>query len=234
MKSGERKTQRPTGFAIPRREAKAAPVIIDLQRFVASERPHWSEFENRLARIEADPNVRMSLEELRQFHYLYERTAADLARINTFASDPETRCYLENLIARAYGEIHETRETQRRFSPLKWLFHTLPNTFRRNVRAFWLSLATTLAGCAFGGFAIALDPESKAVLMPFSHLQGDPSKRVAREESATEDRLKGEKSSFSAALMTHNTRVSIFTMALGMTYALSRICRRVGSGIMCA
>ena len=90
-------------------------MIIDLQRFIASERPHWSELEERLARIEADPNARMSLEELGQFHHLYEHTAADLARIATFASEPETRRYLENLIARAYGEIHETRETPRRF-----------------------------------------------------------------------------------------------------------------------
>src|SRR2546422_6564284 len=99
----------------------------------------------------------MPLDQLRHFHYLYERAAADLAKITTFSSEPETRRYLENLIARAYGEIHETREKRRRIYPLKWFFQTLPQTFRRHVRAFYLSVAITLAGCAFGGFAIALD-----------------------------------------------------------------------------
>ena len=30
-----------------------------------------------------------------RFHQLYERTAADLAKIATFSSEPETRRYLE-------------------------------------------------------------------------------------------------------------------------------------------
>ena len=162
----------------------------------------------------------MTLEQLERFHHLYERTAADLAKITTFSSEPETRRYLENLVARAYGEIHETRERPRPAAPLQWFFQTLPQTFRRHVRAFYLSLAITLAGCAFGGLALALDPAAKPVLMPFSHLQQDPAERVAEEESATHDRLAGSKTSFSAFLMTHNTRVSIFTLALGMTWGI--------------
>src|SRR5438094_4905423 len=198
-------------------------MIIDLQRFIASERPWWNQLHTMLARLEAEPNLRMKLEELERFHELYERAAAGLAKLTTFSSEPETRRYLENLIARAYGEIHETREKRRRIYPLKWFFQTLPQTFRRHVRAFYLSVAITLAGCAFGGFAIALDPESKPVLMPFEHLQQDPAQRVAEEESATKDPLSGRKTSFSTFLMTHNTRVSIFTMALGVTWGVGTI-----------
>ncbi len=215
-------------------------MIIDLQRFLAAERPHWSELERMLAKLEADPNGRMPLEQVQQFHLLYERAAADLARITTFSSEPETRRYLENLVGRAYGEIHETRERHGRLQPLKWFLQTLPQTFRRHVRAFYLSLAITLAGCAFGGLAIALDPEAKPVLMPFSHLQQDPAKRVAEEEklanskegNALEDRLAGRKTSFSAFLMTHNTRVSIFTLALGMTWGVGTILMLFYNGIM--
>src|SRR6185369_4017581 len=144
-------------------------MIIDLQKFVTNERPHWIELEGLLARLEADPDLKMNLEQLRHFHRLYERAAADLAKITTFSFEPETRRYLENLVARGYGEIHETRERQRRIFPLQWFFRELPRTFRRHVRAFWLSLAITVVGCAFGGLAIAFDPESKSVLMPFSH-----------------------------------------------------------------
>jgi uncharacterized membrane protein SpoIIM required for sporulation len=207
-------------------------VIIDLQRFITTERPHWTELETTLAKIEANPNLPMDLEQLKRFHHLYERTAADLARIMTFSSEPETRRYLENLIARAYGEIHETRQKQQRLAPLDWFFHTLPQTFRRNIRAFWLSVAITIVGCALGGGAIMFDPESKPVLMPFSHLQDDPSQRVAREEAAKDDRLEGVKTSFSAQLMTHNTRVSIFTMALGMTWGVGTIIMLFYNGVI--
>jgi len=207
-------------------------MIIDLQRFVSSERSRWVELERTLDKLEAEPNFRMTLVELQRFHLLYERTAADLAKIITFSSEPETRRYLENLVARGYGELHETRERQRRIFPLKWFFQILPQTFRRHIRAFWMSLAITLVGCAFGGFAIAFDPGSKSALMPFSHLQQDPSKRVAEEERATEDRLSGQKTSFSAFLMTHNIKVSIFTLALGMTWGIGTIILLFYNGIM--
>jgi uncharacterized membrane protein SpoIIM required for sporulation len=207
-------------------------MIIDLQKFLVAEQPFWNELEQQLDKLEAEPNFRMSLEQLRRFHLLYERTAADLARMTTFSSEPETRTYLEGLVARAYGEIHETRERRGRLHPLEWFFYTLPQTFRRHVRAFYLSVAVTLAGCAFGGLALALDPASKSVLMPFPHLLQDPARRVAEEEKATSDRLAGRKSSFSAFLMTHNTRVSIFTLALGMTWGVGTIIMLFYNGVM--
>jgi len=206
-------------------------MIIDLQRFIASERPGWTELEKLLNRFEAEPNLRLNLDGLQRFHELYERAAADLAKLTTFSAEPETRRYLENLIARAYGEIHETREKQRRLAPLTWFFQTLPQTFRRHIRAFYLSLAVTLAGCAFGSFATVFDPDSRHVTMPFGHDQLRPSERVKEEESQTQNALDGNKSSFSAYLMTHNIKVSIFTLALGMTWGVGTIIMLFYNGI---
>ncbi len=207
-------------------------MIVDLQKFIANGRPSWTELEKLLDRIEAEPDWRMTLAQTQLFHQLYQRTAADLAKITTFSSEPETRRYLENLVARAYGEFHETREKQRQFFPLQWFFQIWPQTFRRHIRAFYLSLAVTIAGCAFGGLAIAFDPDSKPVLMPFSHLMQDPAKRVAEEENATDDRLNGRKTSFSAELMTHNTKISIFTLALGMTWGVGTIIMLFYNGVI--
>jgi uncharacterized membrane protein SpoIIM required for sporulation len=205
-------------------------MIIDLQRFIASERPGWTELETLLNRFEAEPNLRLDLSGVQRFHELYERAAADLAKLTTFSAEPETRRYLENLIARAYGEIHETREKQRRFAPLTWFFQTLPQTFRRHIRAFYFSLAITLAGCAFGGFATVFDPGSRHVTMPFGHDQLRPSERVKKEENQTR-KLDGNKSSFSANLMTHNIKVSILTLALGMTWGIGTIIMLFYNGV---
>ena len=207
-------------------------MIIDLQRFVSVERPFWAELERLVERLEANPGTRLNLEQLRHFHLLYERTAADLAKIHTFCAEPETRRYLENLVARAYGEIHEGHAHHSRFHPLEWLLQTLPRTFRRHIGAFYVSLGVTLLGCGFGGLAIALDPASKPVLMPFPHLLQDPAQRVAEEEKATSDRLADTKTSFSAYLMTHNTRISIYTLALGMTYGVGSALMLFYNGIM--
>jgi uncharacterized membrane protein SpoIIM required for sporulation len=207
-------------------------VIIDLHKFLETERPVWTELEQTLAKLEEEPNWRMDLAQLKQFHYLYERASADLGKMVTFASEPETRRYLEALVARAYGEIHESREKAHRLRLFHWFFILFPQTFRRHIRAFWLSLAVTLAGCLFGGMALALDPEAKPVLLPFEHLQVSPAERVAREEKATHDRLAGQKGTFSADLMTHNTQVSIFTLALGATWGLGTIVMLFYNGVI--
>ncbi|HEX5220492.1 MAG TPA: stage II sporulation protein M, partial [Verrucomicrobiae bacterium] len=181
-------------------------MIIDLQRFVATERSHWTELEKLLDRMEATPNAKMSLEQMMRFHQLYERASADLAKLVTFSSEPETRRYLEALVARAYGEIHETRERRTRLSPVSWFFQTLPQTFRRHIRAFYLAVAITLLGCLFGGLALMFDPDSRHATMAFGHDLLTPEERVRQEETSTSDSLSGVKTSFSAYLMTHNTR----------------------------
>jgi uncharacterized membrane protein SpoIIM required for sporulation len=207
-------------------------VIVDLQRFITNERPYWAELQKLLDHLEADPDAKMSLQQLQLFHQLYERTAAGLAKITTFSSEPETRRYLENLVGRAYGEIHETRDRQRRFYPLEWFFQTLPRTFRRHVWAFHLCVAITIAGALFGGAAIALDPDSKPALMPFSNLMQDPVKRVQEEEKSNGDQMRGVKSTFAAELMTHNIKVAILTLALGMSWGFGTIVMLFYNGIM--
>ncbi len=207
-------------------------MIIDLQKFSAAERPAWEELEKLLNRIDGDPAFRFSLEQARRFHYLYERASADLARLVTFSAEPELRRYLESLVARAYTEIHETRLDRKRFSLWHWFLQTWPQTFRRHLKAFGLSLAITVAGCLFGGFALAFDPEAKAVIMPFDHLGGDPAERVAREEAVQRDHMSSVKSSFSSELMTHNTRVSITTLALGMTWGIGTMVSLFYNGVI--
>lgn len=209
-------------------------MIIDLQRFVSIEQPYWVELESTLNRIESNARRALPLDQIQRLHYLYERTSAGLVRLNTFASEPETRRYLESLIARAYGEIHETRDRQHRFSPLVWFFQILPQTFRRHVRAFWLSLGLTVAGAIFGGFAVAYDPDAKAAVLPemFANHLGDPSERVAREERNPDKASAGGMSTFSAQLMVNNIGVSIRAMAFGMTWGIGTIIILFYNGII--
>jgi uncharacterized membrane protein SpoIIM required for sporulation len=76
------------------------------------------------------------------------------------------------------------------------------------------------------------DPEAKSVLLPFPHLQGNPSDRVAQEESQAEDGLAGMKTTFSTSLMTHNTKVAIFTLALGMTWGIGTLVLLFYNGVI--
>jgi uncharacterized membrane protein SpoIIM required for sporulation len=191
-------------------------MIMDLPRFVQAEKPYWDELQTVLHGIETEPERRMPLPEIQRLHYLYERCSADLARLDTFATEPRVRAFLESLVSRAYTEIHETRAPFRiRWKPLLLAF---PRAFRRHLGAFRLAAAVTLLGCAFGWFVIRQDPQAKAVLMPFPGLMTTPAERVAKEESAKADRLKGAKATFSAELMTNNIRVTVLAMAAGISW----------------
>jgi uncharacterized membrane protein SpoIIM required for sporulation len=175
-----------------------------------------------LARLEGDGAGRLGLPEIRRLHYLYERAASDLGHLATFAAEPGLHRHLESLVARAYAEIHGAADRSRRFGFWKWLTVILPQTFRRHAWAFAMAIGVTVAGALFGGMALALDPAAKPALMPFSHLLGDPNERVAREELGANSGPDA-KGTFSAQLMTHNTRVSIATLALGITWGIGTL-----------
>jgi uncharacterized membrane protein SpoIIM required for sporulation len=200
-------------------------MIIDLPRFIATERPAWNELEQTLQRLEANAGAALTLEEARRFHHLYQRVSADLARIATFASEPELRQYLESLTARAYAEIHETRRGTRPFKPVGWFTREFPAVFRRHIHAFLVAVLITIGGVAFGGFAMALDPDAKEAILPamFANHLNNPAKRVAMEERAKGDKPSGGHATFAGFLMVNNIKVSIFTLALGMTYGIGTL-----------
>lgn len=196
-------------------------MIIDLPRFVASEQPYWQELEGILRQLDDDPERSLSVPEIQRLHYLYERSSAGLARLDTFSAAPRLREFLSGLVSRAYAEIHETRPPLR----IDWrrLAVAFPRSFRRHLLAFQLSAAITLLGCAFGWFAVRQDPQTKAALLPFPGLMQSPAERVAREEHAKQDRYHGVKATFSAQLMTNNIRVTILAMAFGMTWGVGTV-----------
>lgn len=208
-------------------------MIIDVDKFSAAEQPIWRELDALLQRLE-ESSRRLTLEEARRLHYLYERTSADLGKLVTFSSEPELRRYLESLVARAYSEIHQDLSGKSRFKPFRWLMHTLPQTFRRHAGAFWLSVAITIVGCIFGTLAMALDPAAKSSILPemFANHLGEPTERVREEESASNDRLAGQKATFSAFLMKNNIGVSIKALAFGMTYGIGTILVLFYNGII--
>jgi uncharacterized membrane protein SpoIIM required for sporulation len=206
-------------------------VIIDLPRFLAAERPYWDELEAMLTRLE-DSRATLGLEEVRRLHYLFERSAADLARLTTFAAEPATRGYLESLVGTAYAWVHESNRTEHRFSFGRWLRAGFPETFRRRAAAFQVALLTTLAGVCFGALAVILDPGARDALMPFEGLRQAPAERVAEEEAQTGSSVEGMRGRFSAFLMTHNTRVAILALALGMTFGIGTMVLLFYNGVI--
>ena len=82
-------------------------MIINLQNFIDREQAIWDELDAVLVRIGREPFGSFKLDELKRFHYLAERTSADLVHIREFVTQIELQNYLESLVSRAYSEIQE-------------------------------------------------------------------------------------------------------------------------------
>lgn len=196
-------------------------MILDLDKFIAKERPFWEELSELLRVQAADPGRKPPLTEARRFYYLYQRTAADLVKLKTFAGEAETARFLENLVAKAYSQLHSSGGESMPFRPLGWITRTFPCTFRRHWRAFALSIGTFIIGASFGAAALKINYDLKADFIPpqFGHLNEKPSKRVEREEKQDFDAFQG-RHTFSSQLMTHNTKVTIMTMVTGFFWGV--------------
>ncbi len=209
-------------------------MILDLDRFLTTERPHWDSLERGLAILEKGGSL--DLAATQQFWADYERAAAALIKLSTFTAEPKTREHLERLVARAYAELHEDRAGGRSASPWTalgtWLAKGFPRTFRRHWTAFQISFAVTLLGALFGIFALVLDPGSRSVTMAFGHEQQTPSQRVAQEEASGGVRGGASGATFAAFLMQNNLKVSILALALGMTCGVGTLIVLFHNGVI--
>lgn len=208
-------------------------MILDLDRFIAKERPYWSELSGLLRRLAESGGNRLGLEDAQRLHYLYQRISSDLMKIQTFAGEVETTRYLEDLVSRSYAALHRSGGESTPFRPWRWLTWTFPNTFRRHWRAFAISCGAFWIGASFGATALAIDPKLKRDFIPpqFSHLYESPSSRVEREERQEFDGFAG-RHTFSATLMTHNTRVTLLVMVCGFFFGVFTVILLFYNGII--
>ncbi len=207
-------------------------MIVSFEKFIAEEKPGWERLDALLRDLTEDPWRTLSLEEARELERLYQRAAADLARLASHAAEPEARRFLESLVARGHAEIHGARGKGGRLRPGLWFTQTLPQAFRRRLSAFMLAVALTVVGVIFGAAALAFDPSAKEVLMPFEHLQESPAERVAHELQEQGRELQNHKAGFSGMLMTHNIQVTLTAMALGMSWGVGTLVLLLYNGVV--
>jgi uncharacterized membrane protein SpoIIM required for sporulation len=207
-------------------------VILDLPRFLVSAKPVWRELESMLDELEQAADIGWDLKKTEQFYRLYQLTSAHLSEVRHLTAERDLRLYLENLVARCYARIYVRSRGAKRWNAWRWFTQLFPVAVRRHARALWMSVAIFLVGCLFGAVIVRIDPSAKPALLPFGHGNMKPSDRVKREMEDRGRRLSGGQGRFSAQLMTHNTRVSFFTLGLGMTFGLGTIALLFYNGVI--
>jgi uncharacterized membrane protein SpoIIM required for sporulation len=188
----------------------------DVNRFITQRTPSWRALEQLVLDMERRPGSQ-ALDDVRRFAKLYRSASSDLLLARAERVDATLVDYLNALVARAYAVVYAT---QPRSGRGLWAFFsaTFPALFRKEWKAIALSAALLFAGAAVGAVGIALDPGSRAVLIPEQHQAFSPDERVTRDEGRVASA--GEASVFSAFLFTHNIKVTFFVFALGVTFGL--------------
>lgn len=207
-------------------------MIIDLENFLSNERVYWDRLSAYLKIVENDPSKKFSYDEITEFYYLYKRAISDLSKVRTFSMENSYIEELNFLVSRAYSFIHGQEKTSSTKSPSEWLFDDMPRSFRRHGGKFAIAVLITFVGMLFGGGVILFDYDSKAIVVPFAHLQDAPTKRVEREIRNQGADINGQEPQFAAELMTHNIKVSVFCLALGLTFGLGTIILLFYNGVI--
>lgn len=207
-------------------------MILDLSKFTAQRRPIWNEYEKLLNKLDDGETRKLDLTQIKRLRYLQDAVSSDLVKVRTYAADPGTTAYLEALVARGFGVIHENRTGARFRINLAAFMAQFAATVRKHYTLLAISTAAMGIGMLFGMGAIYFNYDSKEVIMPFSHLLGSPSERVNAEESGESLEMSEHHATFSAQLMTNNIRVSILVLALGLIYGVFSVVLLFYNGII--
>lgn len=207
-------------------------MIINLDSFMAKEKIYWDQLSKKLDHFEMYPNSKLSYEEISEVHYLYKRAVSGLSKIRTFSVEKDKIEGLNVLVGRAYSYLHGS-EKSNKINPIDdWFFIEIPTSFKRHIGKFSLAILFTFAGMIFGAGVLLLDYESKPYLMPFSHLIGSPSERVAEENKSDGKNISGHEAPFASLLMTHNIKVSVLALALGLTLGIGTLILLFYNGVI--
>ncbi|MDF1561478.1 MAG: stage II sporulation protein M [Deltaproteobacteria bacterium] len=186
---------------------------MELTQFLEEGRGRWQALEMLLTEVDRRGVAKLDLSEAKDLGRLYRQASADLLWARSHGASAEVVDYLNDLVARAHGRIHPNPRP--RLSAItRFLAVGYPRLVRQEWRAIALSTAFFLAGSAFGGIAMAVDPDAWIYLVPEQHQHLDPAQRVERDAGRKLDA--DEEAAFSAFLFTHNIQVTILVFAVGL------------------
>ena len=201
--------------------------------FVARNKPEWDELETLVHKARRSLR-RMSPEQLSRLDVLYRRTTQHLSQVATRTNDAQLIHYLNGLTAAAHSLIY----LPPRQSILAGCGEFITEGFARLIVRRWrfhaLSAALVLGGAVLGYFVSLNDTLAAYALM----MPGDARTPGATREQLLEflrsgrDTDDGGKFLFASFLFSHNFKVGMTAMALGVLAAVPTMILMLYNGMM--
>jgi uncharacterized membrane protein SpoIIM required for sporulation len=203
---------------------------VDLHGFIEERKPAWRRLETLLDEVERR-RFRLRPEEARELGALYRRASADLCRAQARTANAELLRYLNDLVARAYGQIYSGRRF-RLSETLEFFSHGFPALVRARWRAVAASAAILFLGIAFGFAAAWVDEDARHFLLPEQFRDVARSIESAPQKTSGQVVPVGEAAVMSSAIMSNNIRVSFMAFAFGITAGVGTAAVLFTNGLM--
>jgi uncharacterized membrane protein SpoIIM required for sporulation len=201
--------------------------------FVTRNRPDWDELEQLLKRCNRSIG-RLSPQELNRMDVLYRRVAIHLAQVRTRTRDERLADYLNKLAADAHSMIYlpPRQGILRRVGTFAaWGF---AECVARNWRMHAISAALLVAGALLAYHATMQDVLAAYALAPpgDSRLPGTPPDRLLQDIQSGQDMGSAHKSFFASFLFTHNLKVGLTAMGLGVLAGVPTVILMLYNGMI--
>lgn len=191
--------------------------------FVARNKPEWDELEALVLKARKSLR-RMTPQELSRLDLLYRRTTQHLSQVSTRTNDARLIQYLSGLTAAAHSLIYLPPRTSIWAGCSQFIYEGFARLIVRRWRYHATSAALLIVGGVLGYFLALNDVlAAYALMMPCGC---DPRTPGATKETLLEvlrsgrDSDSGEKFLFASFLFSHNLKVGITAMGLGVLAAI--------------
>ena len=201
--------------------------------FISRHKPEWDELEQLTQRASKSPK-RLSPDEKNRLDVLYRRTTVHLSQVRTRTSDLPLAQYLNSLTAAAHSLIYLPPKDPALKGAVLFVLEGFARTIARQWVFHAISAALLLSGALLAYFAGTADPLVLYALMP----AGDPRAPGASPELLRQILRSGRtdghstKFLFASFLFSHNLKVGMMCMALGVLAAVPTVLLTVYNGMI--
>jgi uncharacterized membrane protein SpoIIM required for sporulation len=185
--------------------------------FVKRNKSAWEELERLTQQARRSPRS-MTPENLSRLDVLYRRATVHLARVASRSTDRRLVAYLNDLVASAHGLIYLPPKRSVLSGLGTFLFEGFARVLARHWKAHAISAVLLIGGAVLAYFLSMADPLANYALWP----REDPRQPGSTHEQLLEvlrgnrDQSGGTKFAFASFLFTHNLKVGLLAMALGV------------------
>lgn len=187
------------------------------KQFLAKRQEEWARFAVLVAKSEASITS-LSGTEIREFGKLYRRVAGDLATVRTLSENQPLQRFLNDLVARAHGELY--RHPRRSFWQgfLNMVLEAAAAVRRRQV-FIYVAIALMLGSAIFAHQAVGSNPKNLNAFVPEGFEDAlDNWKDKKFKDVDSQSAIAG-----TGFYLMNNSRVTIIMVAGGLTFGVLTI-----------